>query len=494
MVLAPSSSTDGDVPDLPSGALLIGDGRVSASSGGSGEHVNPSTGRVQAQFELAGEAEIDDAVAAARSASDAWRRWPAQQRRQVLWRIAELLDEHAPELATIRTLETGAVRRAGKRPSMPADWFQYYAGWTDKLQGATLPVYPGTALDYTVPEPFGTVAVLIPWNAPLSSAGMKVAPALAAGNCVVLKPSDLAPFAALRLGELALEAGLPPGVLNVVPGGPAAGAALVSHAGVDKITFTGGAATARRILQAAATNLTPVILELGGKSANIVFADGDLAVAASTAVQVGVVNLSGQGCVLPTRLLVQDEVYDEVRQLVVDAVAKVVVGDPFDPATHMGPVISEAACDRILTAVAAAADAGDGKLLSGGTRSGGSLADGFFVQPTVFGDVDPQSDLAQHELFGPVLSMIRFRTEEEALDIANGTEYGLGGVVFTSDVTRAHRVAAALQAGSIGVNGFFPMAPAAPFGGMKSSGYGREGGLEGLLEFVRTKNVHVALG
>jgi len=467
MVLAPSSSTDGDVPDLPSGALLIGDGRVSASSGGSGEHVNPSTGRVQAQFELAGEAEIDDAVAAARSASDAWRRWPAQQRRQVLWRIAELLDEHAPELATIRTLETGAVRRAGKRPSMPADWFQYYAGWTDKLQGATLPVYPGTALDYTVPEPFGTVAVLIPWNAPLSSAGMKVAPALAAGNCVVL---------------------------NVVPGGPAAGAALVSHAGVDKITFTGGAATARRILQAAATNLTPVILELGGKSANIVFADGDLAVAASTAVQVGVVNLSGQGCVLPTRLLVQDEVYDEVRQLVVDAVAKVVVGDPFDPATHMGPVISEAACDRILTAVAGAADAGDGKLLSGGTRSGGSLADGFFVQPTVFGDVDPQSDLAQHELFGPVLSMIRFRTEEEALDIANGTEYGLGGVVFTSDVTRAHRVAAALQAGSIGVNGFFPMAPAAPFGGMKSSGYGREGGLEGLLEFVRTKNVHVALG
>jgi acyl-CoA reductase-like NAD-dependent aldehyde dehydrogenase len=321
---------------------------------------------------------------------------------------------------------------------------------------------------------------------------MKVAPALAAGNCVVLKPSELAPFTPQVFGEICLDAGLPPGVVNVVTGGPEAGEALVSHPDVGKISFTGGGATARRVMESAARMLTPVVLELGGKSANIVFPDADLDAAATMACQTGVLNLAGQVCSLPTRLLVHDSVFDDVLARVAERAKATKVGMPFEAGTQMGPVITEASCTRILGVIERAVSDG-ARLLTGGARLGGDLADGFFIAPTVFGDVDPASGLAQAEVFGPVLSAIRFRDEDEAVAIANGTPYGLAGYVWTADLKRAHRVASGLEAGWIGVNGFPPMPPNVPFGGFKQSGFGREGGLAGVLEFVRTKNVYVDL-
>lgn len=480
---------------LPANRMLIGDSWITESSGGTFQHVNPSTGKEQSTVLLAGPAEMDRAVQEARAAVRLWREYLPNERRDVLLRIASLLRAHTDELAAIATLENGAPScftpvLCGE---LPAEYFTYYAGWVDKLCGEVIPVYPMKALDYTRAEPYGVVAVIIPWNGPLTSIGQKVAPALAAGNCVVLKPPELAPFTSIRFAELCREAGLPPGVLNVVPGGPEGGDALVRHPGVDKISFTGGGVTAHKVLQAAGENLTPVVLELGGKSANIVFDDADLDKAITMAVQIGIATLSGQGCVLPTRLLVQDAVYDEVVEQVVDLSETLTVGDPWEPDTVMGPVISAEHCARIEGTIKRAQDEGAGQLLTGGKRLAGSLADGYFLSPTVFGAVDNRSHLAQEEIFGPVLSVIKFNSEAEAVSLANDTRYGLGAFLHTRDVTRAHRLAADLDAGYIGVNGFPLMPPNAPFGGVKQSGYGREGGLEGLREFVRTKNVYVEL-
>jgi aldehyde dehydrogenase (NAD+) len=474
---------------LPAGVVIVGDERLTETSGGTVEHVDPSTGAVQATFAAAGATEIDRAVGAAHTAREAWTRLGPAGRRDALLRLADVLVANAPELAAIRSRETGIPFRV-PAPGLAVDWLRYYAGWADKLAGETIP-HSANAVDYTTLEPYGAVGVLIPWNAPIDSIGMKVAPALAAGNTVVLKPSELAPFVAIRFGELCLEAGLPAGVVNVVPGAGETGAALVSHPGIGKISFTGGGATARRVLAGAAEHLTPVVLELGGKSANIVFADADLAVAAQTAVMRGIVALSGQACVLPTRLLVQDDAYDTVVEHALATLWSVRVGRPSQPDVHMGPVITEQSLERILGVVERAQTNGDGTLLAGGHRLGGDLAKGYFVEPTVFGDVDARSEVAVEELFGPVLSIIRFRDEAEAVEIANATRYGLGGLVFTRDVGRAHRVARAIDAGSIGVNGFPAMAPGAPFGGMKESGFGREGGQAGIYEFVRPKTVHV---
>ncbi len=388
-------------------------------------------------------------------------------------------------------LESGTPVSIGSAGRLAVEYLRYFAGWADKLEGRSIPVWPQPGFDYTRLEPVGVVAVLIPWNGPLTSIGQKVAPALAAGCCVVLKPSELAPFVALRFAEWALEAGLPPGVLNVVPGDAETGAALVGHAGIDKISFTGSGATGVRVMTSAAANLTPVLLELGGKSALLVFDDADLDAAAATAVRLGIVVGSGQGCVLPTRLLVQDAVYDEVVERVAGLVARVELGDPLSTATQMGPVIDARACSRVLGVIERARSDG-ATLIAGGSRAGGDLAAGYFIEPTVFGDVDPDSDLAQREVFGPVLSVLRFGDEAGAVALANGTRYGLGGFVFTNDVNRAHRLAAAFDAGYVGVNGF-PMLPAAaPFGGVKESGFGREGGREGIEEFLRTKNVFVS--
>jgi aldehyde dehydrogenase (NAD+) len=336
------------------------------------------------------------------------------------------------------------------------------------------------------------VAAIVPWNGALASLGQVAGAALAAGNAVVLKPPELAPFTCVRAGELACEAGLPPGVLNVVPGGPQAGEALVRHAGVDKVHFTGSARTARRVLHAARERLTPVALELGGKSAHLVFADADLRAAARWALS-GLVSASGQGCANGTRVLVEAAVYDELLDRVAAGARRLAVGDPRAPDTALGPVVSAQACARILAFVERAERERHGRLLTGGERLGGELAGGFFIAPTLFADVDQASPLAQEELFGPVLALAPFDDEEEGVRLANATRYGLAAYVHTSDVRRAHRVAHALQAGNVWVNGFYGIPPSMPFGGRGESGHGRAGGRLGLHEFLRPKNVWLAL-
>jgi acyl-CoA reductase-like NAD-dependent aldehyde dehydrogenase len=484
-----TATIDGIDVRIPTGGLLIGDAWVEESSRDRMEHINPATGVPLASFAMGGPAEIDAAVQAARAAFPAWRDVSPVERRDIISEIARRLQEHDVELGLLRTLELGAPRKRKRGRSMAAEYFAYYAGWPDKIEGRVIPT-GSNALDYTRPEPYGVIAVIIPWNGPTVAAGMKVAPALAAGNCVVLKPSEFGPLAALRFAEICLEAGLPPGVLNVVTGDGEAGDALVRHPGVDKISFTGGIATAKRIMAAAADRLTPLTLELGGKSAAIVFPDADLQTAAQIGVMTSIGSLSGQGCVLPTRMLVADSVYDQVQQLVVDAVSKLAVGDPLADGIQVGPVINAAACERILGVIEQARGDKAGELLLGGHREGGALADGYFVAPTVFGEVDNASSLAQDEIFGPVLCLERFGDDDEAVALANDTRYGLGGIVFTRDFARAHQVAARLDAGFIGINAFPPMPPNAPFGGVKQSGFGREGGEAGIQEFLRIKNVY----
>ncbi len=486
------SGLDSPVP-VPTGDLLIDGAWMPASSGDRREQLDPSNGRPLASIAIGGPDDIDQAIASASTAFRSWSTWPAHRRRDVLLELARLIETRELELGVLRSLETGAPLKRKRGPSLAAEWTRYYAGWVDKIEGTTATPYSGPSLSYTVPEPFGVVAVLTPWNGGMVSAAMKVAPALAAGNTVVLKPADLASLGPLRFAELCLEAGIPPGVLNVVPGGPAAGAALVSDPRIGKISFTGGGATARRIMAAAAETLTPVVLELGGKSADLVFPDADIDLAAATAVQASLANIAGQGCVLPTRLLVHDTIYDEVAEKVATMASALRVGRPFDEGVQMGPVIDAANCERILNVIGNARTNGDGELLTGGDRLDGDLADGYFVAPTVFGSVDNASDLAQHEVFGPVLALVRFSDEDAAVELANATQYGLGGLVYTRDIDRAHRLAKRLQAGYIGINTFPPMPPNAPFGGVTASGFGREGGREGVMEFLQTKNVYIGL-
>lgn len=470
--------------------LLIGGADLSTASAGSFDHVNPATGQIQQSVLMAGKDEVDRAVAAARAGQAEWKRWKPEERRRILTKIADSIRAHAEELSCVMALENGIPVSMARDIMVPlgADWFEYAASWADKLDGQVVPTDSNT-FDYTLIEPIGVVAVVLTWNGPVGSWGMCVAPPLAAGCSVIVKPSELAPFSSLLIGRLCMEAGLPAGVVNVLPGSAEAGAALVSHPGVDKVSFTGGGATGRKIAVACAENLKPILLELGGKSANIVFDDADIPKAVASAVSI--IGLAGQGCTLPSRLLVQDSFYDQFTEMVAGALGQISVGDPLDPNTFMGPVINSVACDRILGMIDRAKSDG-GKVVTGGARLGGDLADGYFIPPTLVGDVDPNSEIAREEVFGPVVAAIRFQDEEDAVRIANDSKYGLAGYVHTKDISRALRVSAALDTGSIGVNGGGAPGPAgAPFGGVKESGYGREGGLGGLLEFTRLKNVMV---
>lgn len=475
---------------LPVAGSLIGGERYTAGAVGNFDHINPATGQAQANIALSGTDAVDAAVAAARAAALGWRNTSGARRREILEKLAELIIKNGEELATISTLENGATMGFGatRFVSMAAEWTRYYAGWADKLDGLVVDTPRDEAFVYTIPEPFGVVGIIITWNAPLLSLAMKIPPALAAGNTVVLKPAEFTPFTSLRFLELAKEAGLPDGVLNLVIGGPETGAAISAHAGINKISFTGGPSTATKIMQSAANNLVPVLFELGGKGANLVFDDANLAEAIPYSATFSLVN-TGQGCALPTRLLVQRGVYDAVVEGVTAVVSQYITGDPLEMTTFAGPLVNDAALQRVSGIIEKAKAEKAGRLVLGGNRPGGELADGFFVDTTIFADVDPQSSLAQNEVFGPVLSIIPFDTEEEAVEIANSTAYGLSNYVQTSDMRRARRLARDLHSGTVGINGTGNMHVGAPFGGVGISGFGREGGREGVMEFVSTKTV-----
>lgn len=477
--------------DFQFNAPLVGGERLANTSLGEHAHINPATGAEQARVKLAGAAEIDAAVRTAQSGLAAWRALGPGGRRDALLRLAQLVEDNTARFTRLAARESGVPVMMGGGVRLALEWIRYYAGWADKIEGAAGETASGQFR--TRCEPYGVIGAIIPWNSPIVAMAMKVAPALAAGNAVVLKPPSLTPFAALYFGELALEAGLPPGALNVTPGDAEAGEALVAHPGVAKISFTGGGAVARRVMERAAQSLKPVALELGGKSANIIFADADLDAAAQMAAIHGVAVLSGQGCVLPTRVYVEDAAYDGFVERLLRVVGSLKVGDPLAPDTFMGPVISAQAADRIIGVIERAKAERAGDLLTGGVRMNGELARGAFIAPTVFGNVAHDSDLAREEIFGPVLAVTRFRDEADAVTKANDSRYGLGAYVHTKDIARGHRCADALQAGMVSINAGPPMAPNMPFGGYKQSGFGREGGRAGLDEFLQIKTIHVAL-
>ncbi|MCV7314427.1 aldehyde dehydrogenase [Mycolicibacillus parakoreensis] len=484
-------------PALPSpGELvgpLIGDERIT-TTGTHHAHIYPATGQPNMTVALAGHTEIDRAVTVARDAQRQWATLTVDRRRDVLIGLADLVHEHLGELTELNVHDYAVPVSFAGTAQMLEQFLRYFAGYVDKPHGSSSPVSNSFDVNIVEREPYGVVGVIAPWNGSLVVAASCVAPALAAGNAVVFKPSELAPLAALRFGELCLEAGLPPGLVNIVPAGPEGGDLLVRHPGIRKIHFTGGGATARAVLKAATENLTPVVTELGGKSANIIFDDADLDAAVTLSAHQGPLMQSGQSCACASRILVHSSVYDAFAEKFLAVIGSARIGDPLDPTVNFGPVISEAAADRIVGTIDQAVSEGAGELLTGGQRLGGELAQGYYIAPTVFGNVDNASQLAQVETFGPVVSLIRFTEDADAIRIANDTPYGLNAFIHTRDLLRAHRVTKHLEAGSVWINQLSRISPQGPYGGYKQSGFGRTGGVDGLHEFMQVKNVRVGVG
>jgi acyl-CoA reductase-like NAD-dependent aldehyde dehydrogenase len=455
--------------------------------------VNPATGKPVADVAIGTPDEVDRAVRAARAALErGWADAPSSARRKLLLELARLVAADAAEIGRTETRDNGMpVSIAIGEALIAAEALEYFAGWTDKFGGEVIAVPAPNVLDYTLKEPVGVVAAIVPWNAPMWLSACKLAPALAAGNTVVLKPSEHAPMAPLRLGELVRRAGFPDGVVNIVTGtGPETGQALLEHPGVDKISFTGGTETGRHVAATAGRLLKRVSLELGGKSANVVFADADLDAAAMQAC-VACFVVSGQQCIAGSRLLVEDRIHDVLLDKVLGVARGFLTGDPMQPSTQLGPLISDRQLARVLAYVDEARR--DADVVLGGERLTGDLADGYFLPPTVVTRVRNDSRLAREEIFGPVLSVIPFDGVDEAIEIANDTPYGLAGGVWTNDLHRAHLVAKAIHAGTIWVNSWLAINPQTPFGGYKASGFGREGGREALEDYSQTKNVYVQL-
>ncbi len=481
---------------LPDAGFLIGD-RIHVKDGSHGEFqcTYAATGQPTKTVPLAGAPEMAEAVNAARSAFMKWRWMRPDLRRQCFLRLASLMRRDAALMAQMCVIESSVpIRVAQAAMENAADAFEYFGGWTDKIHGQVLPTWPVQTLNYTITEPFGVMAVMLPFNVPIMAAAITLAPALAAGNCVVTKPSSMAPFVILKLGELALEAGFPPGVLNIVPADAKGGEALVRTPGVNKVLFMGSGRSAKYVCRAAADNLIPVTTELGGKSAHLVFDDIDPVVAANLAVGTGLGNIGGQGCALGTRLLIQETIYEDFLKAAVASAEGLVIGDPMSEDTKVGPMVDAKAVLRIVDIVDRAVAENQGRLITGGKRCmEGDLANGAFVQPTLFADVANDAPLAAQEIFGPVLTISPFKTEAEAVRLANDSAFGLAAYFQTNDNRRVSRLAGQLEAGSIFANHFDGLIISAPFGGTKESGYGRLGGYAAIQDMTQQKNVSIAV-
>jgi aldehyde dehydrogenase (NAD+) len=474
--------------------LLINNQWVAPASGETMDVINPATEEVIASVPAAGTADLDAAVAAARAALDGpWGRMSARERGRLVSKIADRLMERADEVARLETLHNGKPISESRHIEIPAaaECFEYYAGWADKVTGETIPV-KGSYLTYTLREPVGVVAAIVPWNFPLLLAAWKIAPALACGNTVIVKPASQTPLTALALGEIAIEVGLPPGVLNVITGaGSSVGQAIVEHRGIDKIAFTGDTSTGRSIMKSAADTLKRITLELGGKSANIVLADADLD-AAIRGATVGIFYGKGEVCAAGSRLLVERSIKDEFIDKLATRAKKMVPGDPLDPKTRFGAIASRKQLDTVLRYIESGTREG-ATLVAGGRRADIGTGRGYFMQPTVFADVTPAMTISREEIFGPVLAAIDFADLDEAIATANESPYGLAAGVWTRDIRKAHHAAKKLQAGTVWVNTYNVYDTAAPFGGYKQSGFGREMGMHALEHYTQVKSVWVDL-
>ncbi len=479
-------------PKIGPTQILIGDQWRDSVSGKTFQTIDPSTEEVITEVAEGDAADVDLAVEAARNAfeSPAWSRMNARQRGSIMMRWADLIEENLEELAALESLDNGKPIRDARAADIPLaiDCLRYYGGWADKIHGDTIPIN-GNFFCYTRREPTGVCGQIIPWNFPVLMAAWKFGPAIAAGCTVVMKPAEQTPLTCLRMAELGLEAGFPPGVINVVPGyGPTAGASLVKHPNVDKIAFTGEHRTAQVIMKDAAETLKRLTFELGGKSPNIVFADADLDEAVAGA-EFGLFFNQGQCCCAGSRLFVEDSIYDQFVQKVVERAKSRVLGSPLDEATTQGPQVDQAQMDKILSFIELGKKQG-ANCLTGGNRAADK---GYYVEPTVFADVTDDMDIAKHEIFGPVMNILRFKDFDEVVKRANDTYFGLAAAVWTSDVKKAHRIAESVRAGTVWVNCYDVFDAAAPFGGFKMSGMGRELGQAALENYTELKTVTMNL-
>ncbi len=482
------------VPEiLAPGRLFIGGEWADAASGATFEVIDPARAEVLTEVAEAGVEDVDRAVRAARKAFEGgeWREMSPRARGRLLWKLAERLEERKDEIARVETLNNGKpLFESGIDVAMTIQTFEYYAGWTTKIEGETIPVSVPFQFNYTLREPIGVVGAIVPWNFPLNIASWKVAPALAAGCTVVLKPATETPLTALLLADVAAEVGLPPGVLNIVPGrGSTAGEAVVAHPGVDKIAFTGSTEVGQRIATVAAGTVKRVSLELGGKSPNIVFADAELPIAAKGALA-GIFYGKGEVCAAGSRLLVERSAHKQLVGMVAEGADRMKVGDPFEKGTRIGAIVSERQMESVLGYIAKGVEEG-ARVVAGGGRA--DIGPGYFVRPTVFDDVTSEMTIAREEIFGPVLATLTFEDVDDAIEQANDTMYGLAAAVWTSDVKKAHYVASRLKAGTVWINTYNLYDPASPFGGYKQSGYGRDLGGQALDQYTQLKSVWVNL-
>jgi len=479
------------------GKLLINGEWVEAQGGRTFNTVNPATGEVLTQVASATVADVDLAVQAARRAFDdqngPWRKMTAADRGKLLWRVADLIEKNIDEIAEIETLDNGKPIFESRYVDLPmvVEVFRYYAGWATKICGETINSRPN-AFTYTLREPLGVVAAIVPWNFPLLLASWKVGPALAAGNAVIWKPASQTSLSALRVGELMLEAGLPPGVINILPGpGAEVGMSLVKHPGVDKVAFTGSTAVGKEVMRNAADTVKRVTLELGGKSPNIVLADANMDEAVKGATT-GIFYGKGEVCAAGSRLFVEKKIHDEFMSKLVDRAKKLKPGDPLDPKTRLGAIVSEQQLNTVMGYIDAGKKEG-AALVAGGNRVSVDGSKGYFLEPTIFDGVDNKMKIAQEEIFGPVLATIPFDDVDQVADLANQNMYGLAAAVWTGDVKKAHSIVKRLKAGTVWVNAYNLYDVALPFGGYKQSGFGRELGSEALEHYTEVKSVWLQL-